>query len=296
MVQGLSKKGFSVNEAPVDSVNHGSILAAFERLKALPSWGNGRDVGNVVDGISRTFYQRDSLTTIDSKISLHDVMIELQKLIEQRESRVSKPIRNETDLLERLCLTQQQLPPSASSISMATKAEEKQTKAIAEAAEAEVTVASAFEMRDAGVSDTVWDELEISKLVQIRQEVALEAQIQRASEAAKDSEQKAERNDQEMKRLGNEAGTHDDNDDERKRLKEALRLKMLKERQAADAGRAKLEKALKDAEEERRQDQKAQTKLRDMGVCVAGYRWIRQAGGYRCAGGSHFVNNAALGI
>jgi hypothetical protein len=33
-----------------------------------------------------------------------------------------------------------------------------------------------------------------------------------------------------------------------------------------------------------------------MGVCVAGFTWIKQSGGYRCAGGSHWVDYSQLGI
>ena len=39
-----------------------------------------------------------------------------------------------------------------------------------------------------------------------------------------------------------------------------------------------------------------QRKLQNLGVCVAGYDWIREpgSGGYRCAGGSHFVRKEDL--
>jgi hypothetical protein len=36
--------------------------------------------------------------------------------------------------------------------------------------------------------------------------------------------------------------------------------------------------------------------LRQMGVCVAGFRWIKQASGYRCAGGTHYISNSQLGV
>ncbi|KAI4221327.1 MAG: hypothetical protein L6R40_008641 [Gallowayella cf. fulva] len=49
-------------------------------------------------------------------------------------------------------------------------------------------------------------------------------------------------------------------------------------------------------EEERRKEAAAQRKLRTLGVCVARYRWIKQAGGYRCAGGSHYESDAQLGL
>lgn len=52
-------------------------------------------------------------------------------------------------------------------------------------------------------------------------------------------------------------------------------------------------------EEERKKlqrEEEIQQKLREMGVCPYGYRWIRQSRGYRCAGGTHFVTNDRLGI
>ena len=59
---------------------------------------------------------------------------------------------------------------------------------------------------------------------------------------------------------------------------------------------AKIEEERKKREAEKRKEQAAQQKLRNLGVCVAGFRWIKQAGGYRCAGGAHFVTDAQLGL
>lgn len=46
---------------------------------------------------------------------------------------------------------------------------------------------------------------------------------------------------------------------------------------------------------EKREDVRVQAKIRDMGVCVAGFEWIKETWGYRCAGGNHFLGNDALG-
>jgi len=40
----------------------------------------------------------------------------------------------------------------------------------------------------------------------------------------------------------------------------------------------------------------AQARIRQLGKCAQGYDWIKQADGYRCAGGAHFATNAELGI
>jgi len=37
-----------------------------------------------------------------------------------------------------------------------------------------------------------------------------------------------------------------------------------------------------------------QKKLQKVGKCIAGFEWLKVKGGYRCAGGSHFVSDAKL--
>ncbi|KAF8213837.1 hypothetical protein K438DRAFT_1802339 [Mycena galopus ATCC 62051] len=75
-------------------------------------------------------------------------------------------------------------------------------------------------------------------------------------------------------------------------LREILEFKLgSQERRARE-----LEAERKAVELERKKEAEAQAALRSMGVCVAGFRWIKQSGGYRCAGGSHFVSDAQLGI
>jgi hypothetical protein len=55
-------------------------------------------------------------------------------------------------------------------------------------------------------------------------------------------------------------------------------------------------RARKEEGRRREQEQKAQQKLRELGVCSAGYRWIKTGDGYQCEGGSHFVSASALGL
>lgn len=63
------------------------------------------------------------------------------------------------------------------------------------------------------------------------------------------------------------------------------------------AKRAK-EAALQKAKEERERklalEKAAQAALRRMGVCPAGYQWLREGNGWRCSAGGHYVSGSAV--
>jgi hypothetical protein len=43
-----------------------------------------------------------------------------------------------------------------------------------------------------------------------------------------------------------------------------------------------------------KKEQQIQEKLKQIAKCPAGFQWIKQGGGYRCGGGSHYVSQAEL--
>jgi hypothetical protein len=50
-----------------------------------------------------------------------------------------------------------------------------------------------------------------------------------------------------------------------------------------------LRKAREEEGRRRKERARIQLKLREMDVCRAGFRWIKQSGGYQFAGGTHFL-------
>lgn len=87
--------------------------------------------------------------------------------------------------------------------------------------------------------------------------------------------------------------------------KERERLRGEAERAAAESGeRGRLEERAARVEEARKrrlaaaseeaEEESAQRKLKHAGVCVQGFRWVKREGGWRCAGGSHFVSDEQL--
>ncbi|RAQ52736.1 hypothetical protein AFGD_004850 [Aspergillus flavus] len=90
--------------------------------------------------------------------------------------------------------------------------------------------------------------------------------------------------------------TENYDDSEKKKQHEKERLQREIERRAKEAELQRLRKLREEAEKQRCKEQEAQKKLRTMGVCCMGFRWIKQAQGYRCAGGSYYVSNTKLGL
>ena len=54
------------------------------------------------------------------------------------------------------------------------------------------------------------------------------------------------------------------------------------------------EKVLLIAKEKKRQAEAIMERVKMIGRCCAGYEWLKVDGGYRCAGGSHFVSDSMV--
>ncbi|TVY43119.1 NFX1-type zinc finger-containing protein [Lachnellula subtilissima] len=83
---------------------------------------------------------------------------------------------------------------------------------------------------------------------------------------------------------------------EHMRQREEARIRAIRERENRERIQRDMERHREDEDQRQKKEQQAQVKLRHMGVCVQGFVWRKQSGGYRCAGGMHFVSDDALGI
>lgn len=71
-------------------------------------------------------------------------------------------------------------------------------------------------------------------------------------------------------------GQNNGEDDEMKRRHEQARLAKVTAQRAREAAEAELERKEQAIRKAKRVEKATQQKLREMGVCVAGYRWIKQ--------------------
>lgn len=128
--------------------------------------------------------------------------------------------------------------------------------------------------RDPGVSDEVWEQLERDKHAM----VAKERQFRRLQEEKRQYEER-------IKEFILAEKAHAD--EEERRIREQARI-------AAELERRRRDEELAAIEKERQEEVERQKKLKVLGPCPMGYRWIKQASGYRCAGGSHTLSDASI--
>ena len=156
-----------------------------------------------------------------------------------------------------------------------------------------LTQTNKWPQRDPGVDDATWSQLQKDKeaekntagelrMCNIAHHNAL-MQLRSAEAATRKLAKKVAK--------GNTAAS-----DDLMRKREAARIRELQAKAVRQNALAALREKQEEEEKRKREEVIVQQKLRQMGVCVAGFRWIKQSGGYRCAGGSHFISNALLDI
>lgn len=293
----LQKTGISVEQT--EAVQPPSeIIYLFRQLSSLPSWGNGRDVQTISKTIMGSVFQAADSSTESLTVSSHQIVGFLSTFLAERRARSTlnsartihlKPNDQAVqDLIEQ---------PKATRTSQTTTTARKESQPQAEAPSETPPVAQPSDQRDAGVTDAIWRQLQADKAAQEQAASDLRASVAASEEATRLATKEATALAKEVARLDKEkAKARDDALQELKRRHEEARLRHLAARRAQEEAAERLRRAREEAERRRKEEAKAQVKLREMGVCVAGFRWIKEVGGYRCAGGSHFVGDAALGL
>ncbi|KAI0965474.1 P-loop containing nucleoside triphosphate hydrolase protein [Xylaria arbuscula] len=280
------------------------MLDYFAELSKFQSWGNGRDVKNIAKDICSDAFA--SHTPSGLTVSVTGILRHLKEMFKSQKARNdSRP--NYTSLEDssksKSLPIRTQGPPSAppGGVSTTTKAHVAEPTPTKEeeshGGHDSQGLANSSPERDPGVSDEVWQHLQKNiaeaKAMEQARDMFIAAQerefeVQRATEELKLKE---------LQRLEDEKRKVD----EKRRQEIEDRLRKERERieailKAKRVAEEKLRKAQAEAEEKRRQEAMVQKKIRDMGICPAGFRWISDGVGYQCAGGSHYLSNGQLGI
>ena len=314
------------NFAPLEDQALDIVRRGFDQLVPLPGFANGRDVKAVWEKAKAYRAKRVFAYPEEHKtIKFNEVKSSVEEMIKSRlpKSRHSTDLSAQHSSIATPSLDGRAPPhrtPSAptghSEPKMATKQSEETsrkeqgstneniTKSIQDG-EGENDDASSSgsadhdsnknDGRDDGVSDEVWNELLLAQQKEKEEELelqmlqeAFELMKQQVEETQRAIEAEELRLKEEMERQAVE---------ERRRLEEEMKRKKEEEqrrRHQAELARRKREKELQRLEEERRRREKIKERLRRISKCPQGFNWIRCGGGWRCAGGSHFVSDAQL--
>jgi hypothetical protein len=309
------------------------LLDRLQKLSKLPAWGNARDVQTLAKSMVRTVYQNNTtkvaqliLPTAAAKMCVESMLIE-----RRARAKVVPPSRPASYGQAQTANSMPSAPPISSGTSNATQSTPKQETP--EDVQSPKIDESDPGSRDPGVSDAIWQNLQNDKKLaelkaeQAKQEIRDQEEAQRqAKEAENDAEKvrnaltdlqaKIEAEAQELLRQREEAKAEEEQKEVRRVVEELLKRQaeneakareLLRKREEARIrameARAERERIQREVERLRKQElerkateERAQVKLRQMGVCVQGYPWIKQDRGYRCAGGSHWVDNSKLGL
>jgi hypothetical protein len=247
----------------------GQVVSRFDELAALDNFANGRDVGTVSKGIFKAIMKKQKKSDGAARKVTEEIVIEqIDLMIAERTSR-SKSAKSATSAQASAGAYPMQMetekppapPATTTTTAFATApqiaAEEEQAPELPhDDSDDNKPIEAALSIRDASVSDAIWNQLQL--------------------DAAAAEEEKRE-----SRRLAEKA--------------EELRLWLKK---CADAKLQleleEIERKKRELEEKLRREAMEQAKLAQMGVCPMGYNWIRQSGGYRCAGGSHWVSDGEM--
>ena len=275
----------------VDNPKHNELVSVLEQLASLPSWGNARDIQTMAKTLTGLAFMSNPDPTAALKISFQKILACAQQMLTarlQRQNNQPAPKAMGSWPSE----LQKSLSPApikaAPPIMTAAKAHAVEAKASRNAVQPPMTDPPPDAIRDDGVSDAVWQQLQLNKQAAERHAKAQKARIaeqEEALQAAEEKEKQAIQEYIEKCRIKQKAET-----EEQKRRLEEARIKEQNARIAREKARLEMERL----QALRREEMRVQQKLRRIGQCVAGYNWIKEGSGYRCAGGYHFVSDAQL--
>jgi ATPase family associated with various cellular activities (AAA) len=280
-------------DTPEDDQALARIITIFRALSDLPSWGNGRDVETFAKTITRAVFQSaDDDGDEDFVVTLDTIYNHLSSFLIERQARETTSALSSRPNPLQLPMAQSTMDtkPPDTAISAQINVSSSQTEEPRPPPPTEVEARKEDQSepaRDPGVSDQVWAQLILNKAAADAETAHLATLSQTTQSIQKANEDNAIKLADLEKHAKAQHAT-----DELKRRHEEMRLRHLE----FMAAQRDAENKLRKLEEKRKLEVKAQQKLRDMGICPAGFRWIKEEGGYRCSAGGHFVGDAQLGM
>lgn len=291
-----------------ESELHKEMVVLLTQFASLPSWGNARDIKTLAKTMIASVFGTQASTSDPLAISAHEILQHTKTMLQERKDRSTNLPSNTTSLQHHQELLQHFQPPHPPTPTAATTTTSQAKK---QSAKPPLETPPSPPLphdnnntpvipRDAGVSDETW--LQLQSDIQT-QKAQLKLPIQTLESTLKTALATEQQTLLALHRLEQASATTAADEDEADEVKiqalkqqqEHARLEERAAREARENAKRELEKARLE-EVRRKREERVLERLREMGVCVAGFEWVRQRGGYRCAGGSHFVGDGVLGL
>ena len=279
------------------------LVNIIDQLASLPSWGNARDIQTMAKTLTNSVFTSNPDPEAALEVSFEDILACGQKMLTARQDRYENQSRSK--FLDTLPPeSQEALSPKPTTTAATTrttavaavKAASSQPKECCKVDQVSESNAQSMTIRDDGVSDAIWNQLQLDKQAAEQYNITCAraiAEQQEAVQFAKNQEQLALAR---LQQIEKSQAKENSERDELKRKIEQARLEEENARIARLKAKAELERMRAVEEQRKKEEQRVQQKLRMIGQCVAGYNWIKQDHGYRCSAGGHFVGNDALGL
>lgn len=271
------------------------LVKVLEQLSTLSSWGNGRDVITISKNLITKTFELAETSQQSLIVNGADILEELNVMLKMQKNREQHKIEVRNDLPFQMM--DQPLNSTSLLHSSTLRRVDRSNKIDTEKFETETEVSDSIikSIRDANVSEEVWIQLQADILTEMETKKSYQNTILAQEDRILELQQSSDKCDARMMELEQELNNTDEADiNEMKRKREGERLEQLKFKRQKLEKEAEL-KRLKDEDEARKKHEaEIQKSLKMMGVCPQGFRWIKQSGGYRCAGGAHFVMDQQL--
>ena len=285
-----------------------------EDLASLPNWGNARDMMTLSKELISKALLLDSNTGADIQLAGAAALDILEEMVADRErrSKIPSKARAHPILPEQTFTRDPPPPPSISTEATVAKPETSShsstptsqgsrgvaTRGRGRGGSVNHQAVKQVVQRDPNVSDEVWNALQAAIRTKDQEERDAKKAIKALEQSIIDHRKNEEARAEELKK-SEQKEAEAKNANERAailREREKARLKEQSARRAREKAAAELQAKKEEERRQREQEAKAQRKLRELGVCSAGFRWIKMDSGYRCAGGFHFVSATQLGL
>ncbi|KAL8678753.1 MAG: hypothetical protein Q9186_004904 [Xanthomendoza sp. 1 TL-2023] len=308
----LLQKKLGQNQITIPTLNdvhdrtYRSMCDLFKQLAALPSFGNGREVETLAKTMLGFVY-RQPIAEGTLTLAADDALRLTKTMLHERQDRSANMPNTSIEILPRATTAAADFqPPWTSSAPPSTAKDAPPPDTSKEDKETDPTPSALKDdpssdddddsPRDQDVSDEIWNQLQLDKQALMQREQQEAADLQKRQEDLSRTKALEAEKKLALEQLAKEQAKDEAERQLLKRRHEEARLAEHRARMERERVLAELEKERVEQARRKEKEVQAQKKLREMGVCVMGFRWIKQAGGYRCAGGSHYVSDLQLGL